>query len=403
MSAPPRIGFLAPAKLTNGYTAAVRFAAHATGQADGIAGFEEVPLKSHADIIQAHADSAIDFGVIAVENTLDGIIIESIRELERLFEPPVRDARRTYVCWEELLPIRHLLVSQGGDLTQIRRICSHPSALRQCSRFLGEVARVFPAIDQVQSKSTGAAVEEAKGDPGIAAMASPEALAASADQLREIDLGTARAAGLAWDAAALTDYPDGLTRFGCSATARCRGGGNADHGEAARRQRRHRRHPRAPPPENVLLAQADRQGRRAARGARGIRQAPPRRRRHLPLPAAHHAFEYLFFAEIEGHCDRELIAEARRRSTTASGTAPSTSARASSSAPIRIPPSSSGTPPTSPGSGKKLSAWILSGGVTPYFPGIPCAPGYQAGSASGSWSKIASVSAGMWRLWAMMV
>ena len=51
----PRIGFLAPAPLTNGYTAARRFAAHFAGRVDGLAGFREVPLKTHAAIVQAAA------------------------------------------------------------------------------------------------------------------------------------------------------------------------------------------------------------------------------------------------------------------------------------------------------------------------------------------------------------
>ena len=110
-----RIGFLAPAPLTNGYTAAVRFAAHLTGEPPGISTRMELrPLKTHADIVQAAAAGEIDYGVIAVENTLDGIIIESIRELERLFES--ERERRPYICWEELLPIRHLLINRSGDL-----------------------------------------------------------------------------------------------------------------------------------------------------------------------------------------------------------------------------------------------------------------------------------------------
>src|SRR6478735_12687867 len=111
----PRIGFLRPARLTNGYTAAARFAAHSSGQKDGIdTAFTPVPFASHAEVIAAQARGDIEFGVIAIENTLDGIIVESVKDLERIFETPA--VRRTYVVWEELLPIQHFLMTQSGSL-----------------------------------------------------------------------------------------------------------------------------------------------------------------------------------------------------------------------------------------------------------------------------------------------
>ena len=168
---PPRIGFLAPAPLTNGYTAAVRFAAHLTGDPRGMGKLTGREMKSHADIVQAAAAGEIEYGVIAVENTLDGIIIESIRELERLFE--TERTRRPYICWEELLPIRHLLLNRSGRLGDVRRIASHASALRQCSRFLAAVQKALPGVEITQSLSTGQGVKEALADSAVAAMASP--------------------------------------------------------------------------------------------------------------------------------------------------------------------------------------------------------------------------------------
>jgi hypothetical protein len=180
---------------------------------DGLAGFREVPLKTHAAIVQAAAAGEIEYGVIAVENTLDGIIVESIRELERLFE--TETVKRPYICWEELLPIRHLLISRTGRFGDVRRIASHASALRQCSRFLGAVQQARPEIEFTQALSTGDGVEQALGDEGVAAMASPEALERHEPALREVALGEAMASGeLKWDDGAwLTDVRGGLTRF----------------------------------------------------------------------------------------------------------------------------------------------------------------------------------------------
>jgi prephenate dehydratase len=308
----PRIAFLAPAPLTNGYTAARRFAAHLRGTAGGIAQCRPVPLKSHAEIIQAAADGGIDYGVIAVENTLDGTIIESIRELERLFETARKS--RPFICWEELLPIRHLLLSRSGDLGKVRRIASHASALRQCSRFLAAVQKALPGIGITTALSTGQGVLDALADESVAAMASPEALEANRSDLREVDLAAARArSGLEWPEDSLTDFRHGLTRFWVL----------GPQPAAA-----------IPPPQNrITVTQRDQLAQitgtrdhhvqktcyllnlpdtagsmHRALGAfaqRGISVAVV-----YPYPRLERAFEYLFFAEIEGHCDDPLVAEA---------------------------------------------------------------------------------------------
>ena len=312
---PQRIGFLAPAPLTNGYTAAVRFAAHLTGSPHGMEQLTPCGMKSHAEIVHAAAAGDIDYGVIAVENTLDGIIIESIRELERLFE--TERTRRPYICWEVLLPIRHLLINRSGSLADVRRIASHASALRQCSRFLAALQKALPGVEITQALSTGQGVMEALADPAVAAMASPEALEHHGADLCEVNLEAARAAcGLDWpDAGCLTDSREGFTRFWVLGPQPM---------------------PAIPPPDNrirvtqrdqlaqitgtvdhhvqktcYLLNLADTTGamHRAlgAFASRGISVAVL-----YPYPRLGRAFEYLFFAEIEGHCDDVLVAEAER-------------------------------------------------------------------------------------------
>jgi chorismate mutase/prephenate dehydratase len=209
----PRIGFLRPARLTNGYTAAARFAAHSSGQINGIeSAFTPVPFASHAEIIAAQARGDIEFGVIAIENTLDGIIVESVKDLERLFETPA--TRRTFVVWEELLPIQHYLMSQSGDLDGVTAIRSHHSALRQCSKVLQRL-KDHLNIRVEQAESTGSATVEAAGDASIAAIASREALEVYADRLRAVDLATLERdhqLGLE-QTARLSDYSNGFTRF----------------------------------------------------------------------------------------------------------------------------------------------------------------------------------------------
>ncbi len=207
---PARIGFLGPAPLTNGYTVATRFAAHLKTLGSDA---DMRPFETHQDVIDAKARGEIDYGIIAIENTLDSLITESVREIERLFEYDLPS--RPHLCWEELLPIRHLFIHQTGDLRQVTKIMSHQSALRQCSRFLAAVRKALPGIEIVQAKSTGAAVQEALADPGIAALASAEAAASTEGRLVEVNLAAAReSCGLVWEAADwITDFRNGMTRF----------------------------------------------------------------------------------------------------------------------------------------------------------------------------------------------
>lgn len=211
--AKPRIGFLRPARLTNGYTAAARFAAHFGGRADGMdAALTPVPFASHAEIIAAQARGDIEFGVIAIENTLDGIIVESVKDLERLFETPA--IRRTFVVWEELLPIQHFLMTQSGNLDGVEAIRSHHSALRQCSKVLQRL-KDHLNIRVEQAESTGAATVEAAAEPSLAAIASREALEVYAGKLRAVDLAALERdhqLGLE-QTTRLSDYSNGFTRF----------------------------------------------------------------------------------------------------------------------------------------------------------------------------------------------
>lgn len=307
----PRIGFLAPAPLTNGYTAAVRFAAHLTGEPNGMQKLTACELKSHADIIQAAAAGEIDYGVIAVENTLDGIIVESIRELERLFES--ERARRPYICWEELLPIRHLLISRSGTLQGIRRIASHASALRQCSRFLAAVQKALPDVEIMQALSTGQGVKEALADASVAAMASPEALEHHGSELREVNLA---GSGVEWaDGTSLTDFRQGFTRFWVLGPQPM-GAIPSPENRIRVTQRDQLAQITGTVDHHVqktcyLLNLPDKAGAmHRALGAfakRGIGVAVL-----YPYPRLERTFEYLFFAEIEGHWNDPLVVEAER-------------------------------------------------------------------------------------------
>jgi chorismate mutase/prephenate dehydratase len=294
----PRIGFLRPAKLTNGYTAAARFAAQRSGRLDGIdTAFQPVEFASHLEIIAAQSSGEIEFGVIAIENTIDGIIVESVKELERLFEQP--QTRRTFVVWEELLPIKHLLMTQSGTLDGVTVIKSHPSALRQCSKIVQRLKDKL-GIEAMQSPSTGIAVVEAVKDTALAAIGSQEALDFYGDRLRVVDLAEINAThGLDFEQTVrLADFTNGVTRFWVLGAESCLQNVQVPATEDV-------------PAKNLnktcFLFNLPNEIGTLERALRLISTQGIFLSVIYPFPRVERDFEYMFFVEVEGHINDEAM------------------------------------------------------------------------------------------------
>jgi len=71
-----KVGYLGPGKVTFGYIAAEKFFA-------GKENIELIPFPTHTDVCQAAGEEEIDFGVVAVENVIDGIVTETIYAADR--------------------------------------------------------------------------------------------------------------------------------------------------------------------------------------------------------------------------------------------------------------------------------------------------------------------------------
>lgn len=174
----PRIGYLGPAG-TFGEEAAIR--------ADPSA--EHVPFPSHAAIAAAVDSGAVELGVLAIENSLNGSVPET---LDILIYDISLDIQR-----EVVVHVKHNLVAKPGTaLADISVIYSHPHAFNQCRRFLDER---LPTARLEASLSTSAAVESAVARGAGAA-----------------GIGTARAAQLYGGeiiAPAIHDADNNATRF----------------------------------------------------------------------------------------------------------------------------------------------------------------------------------------------
>ena len=153
---------------------------------------ELVPLPSFADVAEAAADGAVDFGVLPIESSLVGPVAET--------HDLLYTSSSLSIVGETVLPIRHCLV--GPALVAVEEVeCTPPVALDQCRALLTSV-RWATAIAAATTADAAAKVAEL-GDPSVAAIASERA---------------ARRYGLTVLADNVGDNPEAYTRFVSLAT-----------------------------------------------------------------------------------------------------------------------------------------------------------------------------------------
>lgn len=109
------------------------------------------------DVFKLVEEGDMEYGVVAVENSLEGSVVKN---LEALMEHDV------YIVGELTLDINLCLMKNKGA-GRIDVILSHPHALAQCSRFL---KKNYPNAKQASAKSTSAAMKELSSYPDAAAI-----------------------------------------------------------------------------------------------------------------------------------------------------------------------------------------------------------------------------------------
>lgn len=157
-----KVGYLGPDEVTFGYMAAQKFF---ISQAAKV---QFVPYISHQKVIFAKVQREVDYGVVAVENAIDGIVTETVRSAERLA------GLGMHICGEVAIPINHYLLSKSGDESSIKKIMSHESALRQCQKVIAEFQEKGISIEVTGSTGEGAK-QAADSDGSIAAISTETA------------------------------------------------------------------------------------------------------------------------------------------------------------------------------------------------------------------------------------
>jgi len=145
-----------------------------------------LPRESIQEIFEAVERGKVDFGVVPIENSTEGMVNGT---LDMFIESEVK------ICGEVLMRISHDLLSKNGRAGEVRKIYSHPQALAQCRRWL---KKNFPQVETSEAVSTSRAAQMAALDPTAAAIASPVA---------------ARLYGLEAVESGIEDYVHNYTRF----------------------------------------------------------------------------------------------------------------------------------------------------------------------------------------------
>lgn len=127
------------------------------------------PADNIPDIFTLVERGECDYGVVPVENSLAGVIPET---LDTFMQSNLRIVSETFV------PIAHNLATRCQSLEEIRRIYSHPQPVAQCRQWLRSH---LPGIELIETSSTSRAAEMAAQEDGAAALC--PALAAELNDL----------------------------------------------------------------------------------------------------------------------------------------------------------------------------------------------------------------------------
>jgi prephenate dehydratase len=146
---------------------------------------ERIALADFEEVARAAASGEVDRAVLPIENSLAGLVPDTLTIIER---------GELSIVAEAVLHIPHCLVGvPGATIEGVRVVHSHPMALAQCRGSLAGYERVGAS-----TTSDAARYVAQLGDPSVAAVASPLA---------------ARQNGLDVLLDDVSDHPENFTRF----------------------------------------------------------------------------------------------------------------------------------------------------------------------------------------------
>ena len=176
LETPTRVAYLGPAATFSEQAALAYFGSSIV----------RVPCASIDEVFRSAAGGGVDFGVVPVENSTEGVVA---RSLDLFLTTPLA------IIGETSLFVRHNLLRKTATLDAIAAVCAHPQALAQCH---GWLANHLPGVEQRPVASNAEGARLAGLDAGLASVASERA---------------ATEYGLHVVAPAIQDDPHNRTRF----------------------------------------------------------------------------------------------------------------------------------------------------------------------------------------------
>lgn len=249
LESPLRVAYLGPEATFTHQAATRQFGSSALLQ----------PERSIAEVFEKVERGSVDYGVVPVENSTEGVVT---RTLDRLMNSEL------VICGEVVVDVHHCLLTRSGHRGGIDKVYSHPHAFAQCRQWL---ATNMPDVALEDVDSTARAAQLAANLPNAAAIASE--LAA---QVYGLDVAAAR----------IEDARSNVTRFLLL-------GHNAPE-------------PTGQDRTSIMFALKD---------APGIlfHALEPFAKRHINLsriesrPSRRRSWDYLFFIDLEGHRDNQPV------------------------------------------------------------------------------------------------
>jgi chorismate mutase/prephenate dehydratase len=255
---PTRVAHLGPAATWGHQAALERFGSAAVLE----------PCHTHAEVFAMVEKGAVDYGLVAFENSTEGPVNEV---LDKLLDTSLQ------ICAEVSLPIAHTLLSRATSLGTIKRVLSLPQAAGQARTWLAEH---LPGAAVLPATSNGKAAELAGQDSGGTIAAIAPRLAADVYKLNIL-------------AENIQDLAGNVTRF--LVLARTPSEGATGHDKTA-----------------VVFSIRDRVGALRdladAFAAQSVNMSSIQSR-----PSRRRAWDYVFFVEMDGHISEARVREALRR------------------------------------------------------------------------------------------
>ncbi len=220
------------------------------------------PLGAISEVFREVESRVCNFGVVPIENSTEGVVNHT---LDSFLHSPLK------ICGEVEMRIHQHLLSNEPESNRIKRIYSHPQSLAQCREWLDAH---LPGVERIHASSNADAARKASQEAGSAAIAGDVA---------------AERYGLKILQRNIEDNPENVTRFLVIGRQEV---GPSEDDKTSILVSAHNR----PGSLHALLSPLARNNvsltRIESRPSRGIN------------------WEYVFFLDLEGHCQDEPIRKA---------------------------------------------------------------------------------------------